>query len=305
MTMVSSGYPISLGGNATFGGNNESVDIELGNSSNTRISLGCSSVRCLAGVSSGAISLSNLYGKSRVIPSNSGILTVNGSYTLPQSAGSSINVLVISGGAGGGGGTGRDQSHSGWCTGGGGGGSGGNGYVRNYTVTPGSTVTFSIGNGGAAGVTRDGIYTCGSSGDNGTASAAYINSTLVVSAEPGLGGQVAPNATGGAAVIPGTSFSSLLTPSAGGCAGSGNWTGGIGARGYFIDTTVGISLSSILIYGSYGQTFGEYSGKAGISGTGYGAGGSGGGAVQSDQGPSANDQASAGQSGAVFIWWGY
>jgi hypothetical protein len=303
MTMVSSGHPISLGGNATFGGNNESVDIELGNSSNTRISLGCSSVRCLAGVSSGAISLSNLYGKSRVIPSNSGILTVNGSYTLPQTAGSSINILVIGGGGGGGGGTGRDQSHNGWCTGAGGGGSGGNGYDRNYTVTTGSTVTFSIGNGGTAGVTRDGTYTCGSNGENGGLTPAYINSTLVVSAGAGVGGQVAPNATGGAGGI--NSFSSLLTPSAGGCAGSGNWTGGIGAQGYFIDTTVGISLSSILIYGSYGQTFGEYSGIAGISGTGYGAGGSGGGSVQSDQGLSANAQSSAGQTGAVFIWWGY
>ena len=72
MTMVpSSGpasgpqtYSISLAGNATSGGFNQSADIELGNSYNTTISLGDSSVRTLTGISSGAISMYDLYGKS-------------------------------------------------------------------------------------------------------------------------------------------------------------------------------------------------------------------------------------------------
>jgi hypothetical protein len=57
-------YSISLAGNATSGGFNQSADIELGNSYNTTISLGDSSVRTLTGISSGAISMYDLYGKS-------------------------------------------------------------------------------------------------------------------------------------------------------------------------------------------------------------------------------------------------
>jgi hypothetical protein len=63
MTMVSSG-PISIGGNATSGGLNQSINIELGRSATATSSLNESALRTLAGVSSGAISLSNFYGKS-------------------------------------------------------------------------------------------------------------------------------------------------------------------------------------------------------------------------------------------------
>lgn len=63
MTMVSSG-PISLGGNATSGGLNQSINIELGRAATDSINLNESAVRTLAGVPSGAISLSNFYGKS-------------------------------------------------------------------------------------------------------------------------------------------------------------------------------------------------------------------------------------------------
>lgn len=69
MTLVSSGL-ISLGGNATSGGSNVSIEYELRSSyGNTttgtnQISLNDSAVRNLAGISSGAISFSSLYGKS-------------------------------------------------------------------------------------------------------------------------------------------------------------------------------------------------------------------------------------------------
>lgn len=65
MTMVSSG-PISLGGNATTGGLNQSINIELGQSATATISLNNSSVRTLLGRASGTISLSDAYGKSNV-----------------------------------------------------------------------------------------------------------------------------------------------------------------------------------------------------------------------------------------------
>lgn len=63
MTMVSTG-PISLGGSATTGGLNQSVNTELGRSSTATISMNEIAVRTLAGVPSNAISMSNFYGKS-------------------------------------------------------------------------------------------------------------------------------------------------------------------------------------------------------------------------------------------------
>jgi hypothetical protein len=63
MTMVSTG-PISLGGTATTGGLNQSVNVELGRSGTASINMNESAVRTLFGVASGAISMSNGYGKS-------------------------------------------------------------------------------------------------------------------------------------------------------------------------------------------------------------------------------------------------
>lgn len=63
MTMVSTG-PISLGGSATTAGLNQSVNIELGRSATATINMNESAVRTLAGVPSGAISMSNFYGKA-------------------------------------------------------------------------------------------------------------------------------------------------------------------------------------------------------------------------------------------------
>jgi hypothetical protein len=63
--MVSSG-PISLGGSATSGGLNQSINIELGQSATAQTSLNATNVRTLLAVPSGTISLSNAYGKSNV-----------------------------------------------------------------------------------------------------------------------------------------------------------------------------------------------------------------------------------------------
>lgn len=60
MTLQSSG-PISL----------SQVNVELGLASTATVSLGSTSVRGLAGVASGAISLSNLYGKSNILDTQS------------------------------------------------------------------------------------------------------------------------------------------------------------------------------------------------------------------------------------------
>lgn len=59
MTLNSSG-PISIGGSTT----GQSINIELGRSATATSSLNETALRTLAGVPSGAISLSNFYGKS-------------------------------------------------------------------------------------------------------------------------------------------------------------------------------------------------------------------------------------------------
>jgi len=291
MTLPASG-PISL----------SQVNTELQLSSTATISLNDASVRTLFAVPSGAISMSNGYGKSYVIPGNSGILTSGSSFTLPSTSGDSISVLAI--GGGGGGGSGR-TSFAGFFTGGGGGGASGNAYAVSIPVTPGQTVSFSIGGAGSAGAARDGIYTSGANGGAGGDTSVTVNSTLRAYSFGGSGGAVSPNATGGTSGGTGAG-SPLLVPANGGTAATNATTGGQGARGYTISTTVGASISSILTYGSSGTISGAAgSGVPPTPGTIYGAGGGGGGCAQSDAQPGGNINPNAGTDGAVLIWWGY
>jgi hypothetical protein len=87
MTMVSSG-PISLGGNATSGGLNQSINIELGQSATATISLNDSNVRTLLAVPSGTISLNNAYGKSNVF-----VITISSNQT-----NTNLRTLAVNGG---------------------------------------------------------------------------------------------------------------------------------------------------------------------------------------------------------------
>jgi hypothetical protein len=240
-------------------------------------------------------------GAPYVIPGNSGILTSSGSYTLPVTSGTNIKILVIAGG--GGGGSGR-SSYSGFFTGGGGGGAGANSYVSNISVSPGQTISFTIGGYGGAGAFRDGIYSSGSNGGNGGDTYVTVGGSNVVYAGGGYGGLVSPNASGGSAG--GVSIGSqLLTPISGSTAGTNTQQGGTGANGYTINTTVGTATSSILGYGNPGYTYTQPQNTASQTGTIYGAGGGGGGTAQSDAQPYQNIFSASGSSGAVFIWWGY
>ena len=273
--------------------------------STTLITMNDSGVRFLTGTSAGTTdSMQQLLGKSYVIAANSGILTGSGSYTLPQTSGTTIKILAIGGGAGGGGGSGR-TSYSGYFTGGGGGGSGGN-ALYTLTVTPGAsnTISYSCGSGGGAGSFRDGVYSSGSNGGSGTSTTVTFGSTIA-QATGGSGGLVAPNASGGSggSASVGTQ---QISPTTGGTAADSATTGGTGAQGYSINTTVGLSIGSILTYGSSGNGGGaQNSGQYSSSGTVYGAGGGGGGCSQSDVYNYNNIFASGGTQGAVFIWWGY
>lgn len=281
------------------------VNLELARSSGASINMNEYWVRFMAKngtVSSGtSISMSELYGKSYIIAGNSGILTSGTSYTLPLTTGPYINVLVIGGGGGGGGGTARDGGHDGYNTGGAGGASGGNAYALSVAITPGQTISYSIGSAGSAGGARDGVFSSGASGSSGGTSSVTVDSVVVAQASGGAGGGVSPD--GSASTAGGASTGTLALAVTNGSASS-YLSGGAGAKGFTIDNTVGLSsISSLIGYGSAGATRGFNATTAAESGTIYGAGGGGGGVNQ------ANDNAgyspAAGTTGAVFIWWGY
>lgn len=251
--------------------------------------------------SSGQISLSNFYGADKLVPGNSGILTSGSSYTLPVTCGAYINVLVIAGGGGGGGGTSRDAGHDGYDYGGGGGASGGNAYVLSVPVTPGQTISYSIGSAGSAGGARDGVYSSGASGGTGGTTSVTVNASVVAQASGGAGGVVAPD--GSASTAGGATTGTLALAVTNGSASS-YLSGGAGAKGFTIATTVGLSsISSIIGYGSAGATRGFNATTPAESGTIYGAGGGGGGVNQANN--NAGYTPAAGTVGAVFIWWGY
>lgn len=252
-------------------------------------------------------SSSRAYGQNGniIIPGNSGIITSGSSYTLPYTTGFTINVLVIAGGGGGGGGSTRNAANAGYNVGAGGGGAGAAAYATNLSILPGQVVTFDIGGAGSAGSPRDGRYTSGSAGTSGSATVFYINGTSYATAGGGGPGQISPDSTAGSAGTVNVG-SNALSAQAGGAGTSTNQftgQGGYGAAGYTINTTVGLSIGSIIGYGSQGATY-TAGGPSSTSGTVYGAGGGGGGTNQSDQQSPANAYPAAGTAGAVFIWWG-
>lgn len=69
MTMVSTGK-IALAGNGTLGGLNQSVEVELGGTGASKISINDTNARTLAGIASGKIALSDFYGKSTLFTFN-------------------------------------------------------------------------------------------------------------------------------------------------------------------------------------------------------------------------------------------
>ena len=108
MTLPFSGNPIKA----------SQIDAELGVAANTAVSIAQATSRALAGIASGPIKFSNLYGKSRTL---------------------TVDVLIVAGGGGGG--------VNGGYEGGGGGGAGGVVYATSSVILKGS-FSASIGSGG-------------------------------------------------------------------------------------------------------------------------------------------------------------
>ena len=245
MTMVSSG-PISIGGSATTGGLNQSINIELGRSATATSSLNETALRTLAGVPSGAISLSNFYGKANefafTISSNQAdanlrTLAVNAGWNQSSAVRATINSGVQ--------------------------------ITSNSTGTPALTISGSF-PGGVALVNNGAIY--GRGGNAGNGGASFNNN--VQDGNPGSAGGTALSASVAAAV---TNNGTIAGGGGGGGGGAGaflflyegNYALGGGGGGGGAGVSSGGS-------GGGGQSGGGYPGGPGALTS---AGGGGGGGV--------------------------
>jgi hypothetical protein len=164
---------MSIGGSTT----NRSINLELGRSATATSSLNESALRTLAGVASGAISLSNFYGKSNFSPTN--VVRTSGTGATETVPSGAVSVRIRAYGGGGGGGTNINYS----------GGGGGGGFVEaTYSCSGGQTLTYTVGgqvaagNGGAASTVTSGTLsiTSISAGGGGAGSGSNF--------APGIGG---------------------------------------------------------------------------------------------------------------------
>lgn len=276
MTMVSTGE-ISLGGSATSGGLNRSVNIELGRSATATINLNEAAVRTLAGVPSGAISLSNFYGKSnrvaisftfssstanatRNVTSISGYVAGASDITITVNSGvflhatSTANAgLTLSGGTSG---DTITLVNNGFIMGQGGQGSISDSNGVNNLARAGGPA-LSLGFNTTVNNTNAAAFIGGGGGGGGSASSAKFNTT-------GGGG-----GAGGGAGGDGLSASNIDAGGAGGGIGAagGNGVGGAGGSGggggRIFPGTGGAAVTAV------------FSGGSTVGGLGGGAGGSG------------------------------
>lgn len=154
------------------------VNTELGNPSTAQLNLNNSSVRTLAGISSGAIAYSNLRGKSGYTSTLYTFAQGTSTFTVPSGMKYAQFVIVAGGGGGG-----QSDLQSGFKDGGGGGGAGGVAISPKISVTPGSAISITVGAGGSGGYRGQ--------GGNGNNTSVTVNgSTYTVYGGGGGGGSI-------------------------------------------------------------------------------------------------------------------
>lgn len=192
MTMVSSG-PISLGGTATSGGLNQSINVELGFSGTAQISLNDAAVRTLLQKASGAISLNDAYGKSNTFSFTISSNQTNANLrTLAVNAGwnqSSKVIATIGSGI--------------YCS-------------SNSTGTPGLTINGSFPNGVDL---INGGFIIGMGGAGGTG--AGSNNTSSIAGSAGAGGGLALSVSSAVSI---TNNGTIGGGGGGGGGGQSSWT---------------------------------------------------------------------------------
>lgn len=154
------------------------------------------------------------------------IFSTNGTFTVP----SGISTIYITGGGGGGGGGAGAASSTG-ANSGGGGGAGAAINKSAFSVTPGATITITIGSAGSAGT-----FSGGGGGVGGTGTSTIVGTLVTILAGQGGGspGGGLAGGSGGTAGSSGSSLNTNPTPAAFGLAGGtggGNIVGGVGGSG--------------------------------------------------------------------------
>lgn len=179
------------------------VNVELGRSATASINMNEAAVRTLAGKASGAISMSDFYGKSNFTPTT--ITRTSGTAATETVPTGATSVRIRVGGGGGSGGVGSEFGDAG------GGGGGGGWCERTIAVVGGNTLTYTV---GAAAETRADI------GQGATGNASTVSGTV-------SGGSVSMTANGGGGGLAGGSGGAGGTASG----GTTNTTGGTGTAG--------------------------------------------------------------------------
>jgi hypothetical protein len=213
---------------------------------------------------------------------NTVVFTSSGTWTVPQG----VTTILVSGcaGGGGGGGGGASNSTSGGAGSGGGGGAGQSVIKKTISVTPGSTITVTIGAGGSAGSGGAANGGSGGNGGNGGNTTLVTGSTTLLSLTAGSGG------SGG---------------SGGGGAGGGSNgypSGSYGTDGGVISGVGGMGASSPFGGGGGAGRAGGGGGITAYGAYGYGSGGGGGGcAYGTTTGTGGNG--GTGAPGILIIEW--
>jgi hypothetical protein len=201
--------------------------------------------------------------------------TSSGTFTVPDGV-TAVKVTVI----GGGGGSGGTNYNSYWGGSDSSGGGGGGASIRYITgLTPGSTVSVTVGAGGTAGTPS------AAGGAGGTSSFGAFCS-----------------ATGGGGTVVGFYSSGTYSNPARGTPGAGSG-GGININGGTLgDRRVG---GQAFIMSVGGGTLAATNGNpsAGFSGVGFGAGGGGSGYFNSSGGSTQSNNGAAGTGGLVLVEW--
>lgn len=215
------------------------------------------------------------------------IFTGPGTFTVPAG----VTQIWVSACAGGGGGAGGGDNSAGQSSNVGGGGGGGGGAGQSiqrfpFTVTPGQSISISIGGGGSGGAGGAG----GNAGDGGAGGNTVIGSLVTLTAGSGGGHGLRPTAN------------SVGSGGAAGAGGAGYPYGGFGVDGNYAGNG-GQGASSPFGGGGGAGRAGVGAGIAGNGASGYGSGGGGGGAGYASATQANGAAGGPGAPGIVIIEW--
>ena len=192
----------------------------------------------------------------------SAIYTETGSWTVPANV-TSATVFVMGGGGGAGGNLTYDSSYTSF----GGGGGAGRLKKQQLTITPGQSITVTIGAGGAAGVDRTGSGSSGGIGSNGgtTSFGTLLSAT---GGNGGDGGSTPASGGGGNGGAGSAGGGGGACSGSGGSGGDGDYCGGGGAA----SSSSGAKGGNGGIYGGGGGAMsgtrasgGQYGGAGGVT----------------------------------------